>query len=93
MPLGPMARNTIKTCIDVLIQRFAKVLGVALNLAVVPFRAPAGLRWISLVSLVILAVWVLVARFTGRRFDELAAKADAQWRQWRQLQDQARAVR
>lgn len=93
VPLGPTARNTIKTCIDVLIQRFAKVLGVAVNLVIVPLRAPEGLRWISLVSLVVLAVWMLAARFTGRQFDERAAKADAQWRQWRQLQDQTRTVR
>lgn len=87
IPLGPMVRNTIKNFIDVLIQRFAKVIGVAVNLAVVPFRATTGLRWISLVSLVVLIVWVVTVRFTGRRFEELAALAEAQWRQWR---DQSR---
>ena len=87
VPLGPVIKNTIKTCIDVLIQRCAKVLGIAVNLAIIPFRTTAGLRWISLVSLLVLVGWVVVVRIVGRRFDELTRKAEEQWQQWRQAQN------
>jgi len=87
IPLGPMVKNTIKTCIDVLIQRFAKVLGIAVNLAIVPFRATSGLRWISLVSVVVLVIWVVIVRFVGRRFEDMTRKAETQWQQWQQAQN------
>jgi len=86
IPLGPAIKNTIKTCIDVLIQRCAKVLGVAVNLAIVPFRTTGGLRWVSLVSVLVLVSWVMVVRSVGRRFDEMTRKAEEQWQQWQQAQ-------
>lgn len=82
-----MVKNRIKTRIDVLIQRCAKVLGIAVNLAIIPFRATAGLRWISLVSVVVLVVGVVVVRFVGRRFEDMTSRAEAQWQQWQNAQN------
>ena len=60
-----------KAFIDMFVQRFAKVLSVAVNLTVVSV-ASVGIRWLSLLTLLILAVWALQVRYVGQRYREKA---------------------
>ncbi len=80
VPMSRMERYTVKAFIDVVVQRFAKVLGVAVNLSIIPFRGSSALRWLSLVSLLVLLGWALLAQFTGQRFEQLATVAPSHQR-------------
>ena len=62
-----------KAFIDMFVQRFAKALAVGLSLVITSlFAGFASVRWLSLVTLIILAVWIQAARFAGREFQKLA---------------------
>lgn len=71
-PTTPDEKYKAKAFIDMFVQRFAKVLAVAINLGVTAFAGLAGVRWLSVVSLVVLVGWLAVVRFLGRRFEEKA---------------------
>jgi ATP:ADP antiporter, AAA family len=86
VPLSPVVRTVIKTCNDVLVQRCAKVLGVLLNLILVPFRTMIDLRWLSLVSLFVLLGWLFVVRFVGRRFATMSRQTESSWKKWADTQ-------
>jgi ATP:ADP antiporter, AAA family len=86
VPLSPVVRTVIKTCNDVLVQRCAKVLGVLLNLILVPFRTMIDLRWLSLVSLLMLLGWLFVVRFVGRRFATMSKQTENSWKKWADTQ-------
>lgn len=61
-----------KAFIDMFVQRFAKAVAVGLSLLMTTFFGGfSSLRWLSLIVAVILVVWILAARYAGRRFDEL----------------------
>jgi len=70
-----------KAFIDMFVQRFAKAVAVVISLLLTArFASWSAIRWLSVVVAVILIVWILVARYAGRRFDEFAqgeAKAAA----------------
>lgn len=74
-PTTPDEKYKAKAFIDMFVQRFAKVLAVAINLGVTAFAGLAGIRWLSIVSLGVLVGWLAVVRFLGRRFEEKAATA------------------
>ena len=51
--------------------RFAKSVAVGISLLLYAFfESYAAIRWLSLVVVAILAVWILAARYAGRKFDE-----------------------
>ena len=61
-----------KAFIDMFIQRFAKALAVGLSLVItMVFSGFGSVRWLSLVTAVILVVWILAARFAGRSFQKM----------------------
>jgi len=61
-----------KAFIDMFVQRFAKALAVGLSLAVTSFISGIeGVRWLSLLTLVILIAWIRIAWFAGKEFDRL----------------------
>jgi len=63
-----------KAFIDMFVQRFAKALGVGLSLIATTWLAQlAMVRWLSLGTLALLALWVLAVIRVGRRFRSLAA--------------------
>jgi len=63
-----------KAFIDMFVQRFAKALAVGLSLGVTTFISGfEGVRWLSLLTLVILIVWIRVAWFAGKEFDRLTS--------------------
>jgi ATP:ADP antiporter, AAA family len=64
-----------KAFIDMFVQRFAKSIAVGISLVLTTFFASfSAVRWLSLVVGVILIVWILAARYAGRKFDELERK-------------------
>ena len=58
-----------KAFIDMFAQRFAKALAVVLSLGITMlFSGFGSVRWLSLVTVVILALWITAARYAGRVF-------------------------
>jgi ATP:ADP antiporter, AAA family len=61
-----------KAFIDMFVQRFAKSIAVGISLVLTTYFADfSTIRWLSLVVGAILVVWILAARYAGRKFDEL----------------------
>lgn len=66
-----------KAFIDMFIQRFAKVVAIGVSLAVTTwFSDFSTIRWLSLFTLAIVAVWIFAARYAGHRFREIGNPAD-----------------
>ena len=61
-----------KAFIDMFVQRSAKLLAVGLNLAFATYIGVAGVRWLSLGTLVAMLGWIPLARYLGRRFEDRA---------------------
>jgi len=58
-----------KAFIDMFVQRFAKALAVGVTLAVTTiFTEFSSIRWLSLVTILILVGWIVAARYAGRSF-------------------------
>jgi AAA family ATP:ADP antiporter len=70
-PTSPEEKYRAKAFIDMFVQRFAKTIGVVASLGMSRwFHGAEGARWLSLVSIVAIAVWAVAARYAGRCFDE-----------------------
>jgi AAA family ATP:ADP antiporter len=66
-----------KAFIDMFVQRFAKVLAIGVSLVTTTyFAAFSTTRWLSLFTLVIVVLWVIAARYAGRRFHELSEELE-----------------
>lgn len=75
VPAGRAEKYRAKAFVDVLVQRSAKTLAVLLGLALsAAFAAFDDVRWVSLVTILLAALWIAAARFAGRRFDELSRR-------------------
>ena len=71
VPTSPTEKYQAKAFIDMFVQRFAKTLGIFASLGMSYwFSDLATIRWLSLVSVAVIAVWVLAARYAGRTFRE-----------------------
>lgn len=58
-----------KAFIDMFVQRFAKALAVGLSLFItLMFTGFESLRWLSLISVGLLVLWILAVRYVGRHF-------------------------
>jgi AAA family ATP:ADP antiporter len=81
VPTAPEEKYRAKACVDMVVQRGAKTVGVLLGLGLsAAVSGFAGLRAVSLVVAALVAVWIVAARYAGRRFarreaDETAARA------------------
>jgi AAA family ATP:ADP antiporter len=73
VPVDPMRKHTARAFIDVFVQRSAKIVGVALNLGLVSWGSISQARWLSLVCLLVLAAWIRVVHFAGRRFERMVS--------------------
>ena len=61
-----------KAFIDMFVQRFAKAIAVGVSLGIGALASDfESLRWLSAVTLVIVALWIVAVRYVGRRFKEL----------------------
>ncbi|MDA0746454.1 MAG: Npt1/Npt2 family nucleotide transporter [bacterium] len=64
-----------KAFIDMFVQRFAKALAVGLSLVITTiFSGFGSLRWLSLVTVVLLLVWIQAVRHASRVFRELESR-------------------
>ena len=61
-----------KAFIDMFVQRLAKVVAVGLNLGLAACVSMEQVRWLSVVSIVVLALWISKVRFAGHHFERLA---------------------
>jgi len=69
-PTSRDEKYAAKAFIDMFVQRSAKALGVGLNLLMTELVVGfSGVRWLSIVAIVLIGVWVLAARHAGRGFE------------------------
>jgi len=66
-----------KAFIDMFVQRLAKVVAVGLNLGLVAYVSMEQVRWLSVASILVLALWIGVIRFAGRHFEHLAGAGES----------------
>lgn len=67
-----------KAFIDMFIQRFAKAVAVGINLVIATwFASFENIRWLSLVTVAVLILWLIAARYAGRVFAEKERAASA----------------
>lgn len=68
-----------KAFIDMFVQRFAKALAVGLSLALTATASGiGGIRWLSLLTLVLLALWIRTAWYAGRAFEDRTAEDETE---------------
>lgn len=71
-PVSRDEKYKAKAFIDMFVQRFAKALAVAVNLGLAAwFGGFEALRWLSIIAVALIAVWILAASYAGKRFREL----------------------
>jgi AAA family ATP:ADP antiporter len=71
VPTTRQEKYKAKAFIDMFAQRFAKTLAVGISLLLTTFfKGFSTIHWLSLVVAAILIVWILAARYAGRKFDE-----------------------
>ena len=69
VPTTPEEKYQAKAFIDMFVQRFAKALAVGISLSMKAlFPAFEGVRWLSLIVISLLALWIWAATYAGRRF-------------------------
>jgi AAA family ATP:ADP antiporter len=74
VPTSKDEKYKAKAFIDMFIQRFAKVLAIGLSLIITTiFTAFNTFRWLSLLTAVILVIWIIAARYAGKRFAALTS--------------------
>ncbi len=67
-----------KAFIDMFVQRFAKSVAVGVSLLVTLIFADfSTIRWLSLLTLALVAVWAVAARYAGRQFAEMEARGQS----------------
>jgi ATP:ADP antiporter, AAA family len=72
-PTSRQEKYQAKAFIDMFVQRFAKALAVGVSLAMTAiFDDFSAIRWLSIVTIVLVCVWIAAARFAGRRFHDLS---------------------
>jgi AAA family ATP:ADP antiporter len=77
VPTSSEEKYQAKAFIDMFIQRFAKALAVGLSLIITfSFKGFESIRWLSLATILILVLWIAIARYAGREFSRLTAKKD-----------------
>ncbi|MEP4484065.1 MAG: Npt1/Npt2 family nucleotide transporter [Halioglobus sp.] len=80
VPTSAAEKYRAKAFIDMFVQRFAKSIAVLISLGLTfAFSDFESLRYLSLITLVLLVVWVMAARYAGRKFREYE-EASAQGR-------------
>jgi AAA family ATP:ADP antiporter len=68
-----------KAFIDMFVQRFAKAIAVGINLILAAaIGGLEGARWLSIIVIALVAVWMVAASYAGRRFQEISGAKEAQ---------------
>ncbi len=69
VPTSREEKYNAKAFIDMFVQRFAKALAVGISLLITSmFTDFSSLRWLSLITLLFVAVWIIAVRYAGDRF-------------------------
>ncbi|WP_157976462.1 NTP/NDP exchange transporter [Parahaliea mediterranea] len=77
VPTTPAEKYRAKAFIDMFVQRFAKAVAVLISLGLTyAFGDFNSLRYLSLVTLLLLVVWVAAARYAGRVFRDYEEASD-----------------
>ena len=77
VPTSAAEKYRAKAFIDMFVQRFAKAIAVLISLGITfAVTDMSGLRYLGLITLVLLVVWVIAARYAGRKFAQLEQGAD-----------------
>ncbi len=77
VPTSSDEKYKAKAFIDMFIQRGAKALAVVVSLVVTSvFTDFMSIRWLSLGAIVLVVVWIVIARYAGARFREVTATMD-----------------
>ena len=72
VPTSAAVKYRAKAFIDMFIQRLAKALAVVISLGITfAFQDFSSLRYLSLITLVLLVVWFFAARYAGRQFQQM----------------------
>jgi len=66
-----------KAFIDMFVQRFAKAIAVGVSLGITTVFADfSSVRWLSIFTVVMIALWILAARYAGRHFREATERGE-----------------
>jgi len=77
VPTSPAEKYRAKAFIDMFVQRFAKAIAVLISLGITfAVTDMSGLRYLGVITLVLLVVWVIAARYAGSQFAQLEKGAD-----------------
>ena len=77
-PTSKAEKYQAKAFIDMFVVRFAKAVAVGLSLTITTvFAGFESIRWLSLVTIAILLVWITVARFAGREFERMSEETES----------------
>jgi AAA family ATP:ADP antiporter len=72
VPTSEAEKYRAKAFIDMFVQRFAKAIAVLISLGITfMFKDIASLRYLGLLTLALIVVWAVAARYAGRQFNEL----------------------
>ncbi len=75
VPTSKDEKYKAKAFIDMFVQRFAKALAVGVSLIVTSFFVEFdSIRYLSLLTVVLIVLWLWSVRYAGQRFDELTSK-------------------
>ena len=71
VPTTQAEKYRAKAFIDMFVQRFAKAIAVVISLGITfMFKDISSLRYLGLLTLVLVAIWIVAARYAGRQFNE-----------------------
>ena len=74
VPTSREAKYQAKAFIDMFVQRFAKAIAVGLSLAItLTLTGFEGVRYLSILTGLILIAWIQIVRYAGREFDRLTS--------------------
>lgn len=72
VPLSKTEKYQAKAFIDIFIMRFAKVVAIGMSLGIsYYFGSYESVRWLSLIVVVLIALWVYLAMFCGNKYTEI----------------------
>ena len=72
VPTSQEEKYKAKAFIDMFVQRFAKAVAVVVSLGITAvFQDFSSVRWLSLFTIAVIALWLVAARYAGRRFREM----------------------
>jgi len=75
VPTSEAEKYRAKAFIDMFVQRFAKAVAVVISLGITfAFKDISSLRYLGLLTLALLVVWVVAARYAGKQFNALENK-------------------